>query len=406
VEYIKINQSEQTPELQVAVDLRPLNYPIFTGVNVYSLHFLQQLNQLKSNHPQLSLVGIGLTQARWQILEQEFPFLKNLFHSHLSLPNYLHTSFTNIKALNGLMALISYWFGKYDFQRLPQFDYLFLLQPKPLWKHPETKQICIFHDIYSCLEPGSTNIFNRFYVSKKLYRLIAAKSQQVWSVSLSTAWDLVKFLQVPESKIKLVYSGKPHLASPKTGQPDSKKLAELPQKYTLALSGIEKRKNWHNLLLAHAVLQSQGYDHHLVLAGRVVDKTYYKELRHLIAKLNISRVQWILDPDETQKQKLLSQSLFVAYPSFYEGFGFPILEAFAAGKVVLTSRISSMPEIAKDAGLYVNPLNFQDIARGMKVLLTEVELKNKLEANISKNLESFSWSEVYQALCKTLTDSN
>ena len=178
----------------------------------------------------------------------------------------------------------------------------------------------------------------------------------------------------------------------------------MPESYILALSGIEKRKNWHNLLLAYKVLITQQLTTiPLVLAGRIVDLNYYQELQNLVRQLNLDKqVQWVIDPDENQKAQLLQNCLFLAYPSFYEGFGFPILEAFYYGKTVLTSRISSMPEIAKDAAVYVNPLNYLDIARGLQILLHNQSLRTTLENNTAKNLAQFSWQELRLAILRVL----
>jgi glycosyltransferase involved in cell wall biosynthesis len=436
MEYNKIAENEQIGKKRVAIDLRALNYPIVTGINVYCLHFLQEALALKRKTDQISFVGLGLAKDRLAILSQNPNFPADLFDEHLSLPDYLKTPLKNLKLQNIGMAWFSYWLGLYNFTQLPKFDYLFLIQPKPLWKHPQTRQVTIFHDIYSTLESKVTNVFNRFYVSRKLYQLLASQSQEIWSVSLSTAVDLERFLQVPGNKIKLVYPGRPQLDTPKnllvSGEPGSRQTSnnsqrqhefsdsiaskrildtdqdhgsdrlKLPAKYVLALSGVERRKNWHNLLLAHNYLQnSKNLDYTLVLAGRVVDRGYYVELLRLIEKLQIPRVVWQLDPDENQKLELISRSLFLAYPSFYEGFGFPVLEAFAQGKTILTSRVSSLPEIGRGAALYVNPLNYLDLARGLETLLTNSQLTQRLEESAVKALAKHAdWREIRQRLAK------
>ncbi len=400
-------KSEQIEDLNLAVDLRPLNYPVFTGVNIYVIHFLYQLKLIKENYPKVRVTAIGLKEIRKQVVEEDFPFLRQLFDEYVSLSVYLRLRFISLRLLNVCMGLFTNLFGWYSYSLIKKYDYLFLLQPKPLWKNPKTRQICVFHDIYGVLEPSATNVFNRLYVSTKVVKTVAKESHRIWSVSLSTAWDLTKFLKVAESKIKLIYSAKPFLKPLAQTKPNEPNPTKLPNNFVLALSGIEKRKNWHNLLLAHNHLQKSGVnDYSLVLAGRIVDQKYFEYLQKLVTRLKIPKVKFMLSPSENQKNDLIARSLFMVYPSFYEGFGFPILEAFANNKVVLTSRVSSMPEIGNNSCLYINPLNYLDIARGLGILLTDKEFKQSLEINIKKNLNKFSWDELYQSLEEIVNSMN
>jgi len=389
----------------IAIDLRSLNYPVRTGINVYCLCFLRELSLIKQEFPWLQVTAIGLQPERLHQLQLEFPWLANLFTNLQTLSEYTGLPKLANRWYNAMMLLTSRFFRKSRFSHLPKFDYMFLLQPKPLWLHPETKQVCVFHDLWSVAKPETTVWANRWFTSRPVYQQIVNTSDQVWAVSWSTARDLVKFLHVPETKVKLVYSARPDLESV-SFESDTITLPSkfLKREYILALSGIEKRKNWHNLLLAYKVLIAQQLTTvPLVLAGRIVDAAYYRELRTLVQKLGLQKqVIWLIDPTEKQKAELLKNCLFLAYPSIYEGFGFPILEAFYYGKAVLTSRISSMPEIAKDAAVYVNPLNYLDIARGLQILLYNQSLRSQLEKNSVKNLAQFNWLELRLAILKTL----
>jgi glycosyltransferase involved in cell wall biosynthesis len=102
---------------------------------------------------------------------------------------------------------------------------------------------------------------------------------------------------------------------------------------------------------------------------------------------------------------LLQNCLFLAYPSFYEGFGFPILEAQRHSKIVLTSRVSSMPEIGKDACLYINPFDYKDIANGFLILTKDPVFAQSLTDNIPKNANSYGWEELQNGLEKILKSS-
>lgn len=396
-EYSKQTANGQTSKLHLAVDLRPLNYPLLTGVNIYCLHLLRELAAVKQQRSNLTITGIGLQPQRQAELAADFGFFGQIFTDYLSLSQYTRLKFANSRLQNLSMLLLARLLGYYENSGISPFDYLLLMQPKPLWKHPKTKQICIFYDIYSALDPVSTNWANQLFTNKQTYRLIIAHSHRIWTLSLSTAWDLIHFLGTPKNQIKVVYPASTNLLA--TSDTPTTTRTALPAKYVLAISGIEKRKNWFNLILAHRHLQQQGLaDYSLVLAGRIVDRSYFLALKNLIAKLQIPKIIWVIDPNESEKRLLIQNSLFVAYPSLYEGFGFPILEAFAAHKCVLTSRISSMPEVAQNGALYVNPLNYLEIARGLQILLTDTELRTRLAQNARQIITQYDWSETRRAL--------
>ncbi len=391
-------------KIKIAIDLRSLNHPLRTGINVYCLCFLKQIAKIKNNNPRLEITAIGVTPKIVNNLIKEFPWLSGVFDEVLTLQQYTQLPFTN-KLCNAFMLVLSWFFGVYNLSRIPAFDYLFLIQPKILWKNPATQQICIFHDLWAVLKPSTTTFFNRVFNNKNIYKKIATQSTENWVVSLSTSVDIAKFLEVPQAKIKLVYSARPDL-QPTTNLKENIQDLEksLPKKYILALSGIEKRKNWHNLILGYKIFADQNqHKIPLILAGSVVDQSYYQELKAQIRQLDIANIIWIISPTQTQKEILLKHCLFLAYPSFYEGFGFPILEAFYHQKPVLTSRISSMPEIAKDSAIYVNPFNHLDIARGLQIMVHNHQLRNELKKNTAKNLNNFDWTELNKAIQEVLT---
>jgi len=410
----------------IAVDLRCLNYPVYTGVNVYVLHLLDVLKNLKNNQKNLEFVAIGIKKERIGALEKEFPFLKNLFTSKISLSEYLNYPkwFRNYKILN-LWLLIRLKLTKNIFSQTIQcFDYLILPQPKPVLMNKKTKLISVFHDLFAALDRSGLSFSQKFLEDSEIYKQLCNTSSVILVNSISTGEDLKNFLlkegpknQIQEyglgsskslktvSKIKLVYPSLPNISSFR-GDSEflSSKSENLPKdNYYLAISGIEHRKNWHNLLLAHRFLQVNYPDFSLklILAGTIVNLNYYKELVHLIEKYSIKNVIWFLKPNDRTKNDLIQNCLFLVYPSFYEGFGFPILEALEKDKAVVTSRISSMPEIAKDSAIYINPFNLKDLATGVYLLFKDKNFRLKLESNSKKNLNNFSWKEMYEFFEKT-----
>ena len=386
--------------MKIAVDLRLLNYKHLTGVGVYCLHLLEQISELKkSNH--IKVTAIGLKPEIYKQLVQKYDFLDDLFDENLSLKEYLNIDWNlSPKWINLLLVFWLRVFSNYHRNNIKVFDYLILPQPRLILINPQTKIISVFHDMYSILYRQNLSIAQKTLENKFNYTLVAKMSTQIWCDSIATCRDVKQNLNIDSNKIKLVYPGIPQLQNlAKPENLDTDKL--IPTKpFLLAISGIEPRKNWYNLLLAHRYLQHNydDYNLELVFAGRLVNQKYYNSLVKLISNLQIKKVVWYFDVDENLKQKLLEKCEIFVYPSLYEGFGFPILEAFKYNKPVITSRVSSMPEIAKESAFYINPLNYMDIARGIYLVYKDGWLKKQITLKTDGRVNEFGWSEVLKNL--------
>jgi glycosyltransferase involved in cell wall biosynthesis len=163
--------------------------------------------------------------------------------------------------------------------------------------------------------------------------------------------------------------------------------------YSLFVGGIEARKNLESLVRAFATLESGTW---LVISGGPVrwDPKAGDRVDGAIAELpsavraRIVRTGYVSDKE---KLALLSGATLLAYPSLYEGFGFPVLEAFAAGVPVLTSNVSSLPEVAGEAALLVDPRDDQAIAEGLAQLLDDEDLRALLSAAGLARAAAFTW---------------
>jgi glycosyltransferase involved in cell wall biosynthesis len=161
--------------------------------------------------------------------------------------------------------------------------------------------------------------------------------------------------------------------------------------YFLYLSTIQPRKNLVRLIEAYA---QSGVPHQLVLAGKI--GWLAQPILDAIANLPTAVRQQIILPGfipDADKAALLSGATALLYPSLYEGFGFPILEAQACGLPVLTANSSSCPEVAGGAALLVNPLDVADIIRGMQQLAEDAALRHRLAAAGLVNVRRFSWAQ-------------
>jgi len=178
--------------------------------------------------------------------------------------------------------------------------------------------------------------------------------------------------------------------------------------FVLAVGNIEVRKNSMGLLRAFEALSHKRPDlpHHLVFAGQ--ERWKGGEVRRAAARCGVAdRVHFTGYVDDADLMELYAACELFVFPSFYEGFGLPILEAMASGRAVACSNTTSMPEVAGDAALYFDPYSQDDIVSAMAALLTDKGERRRLEQAGIERARAFSWSrsarmtlDVYRAAAR------
>ncbi|MBN1488109.1 MAG: glycosyltransferase family 4 protein [Anaerolineae bacterium] len=211
--------------------------------------------------------------------------------------------------------------------------------------------------------------------------------------SQATRHALVDAYNIPASKITVAYPGYNRDLEPVA---DHEMLAavreryQIPGPYILYLGRIQPRKNIYRLIGAFSRLLPQYPDLNLVLSG---PKGWLSEAIHArVNQLGIrNRVHFTGYIAEADKAALLSGARIFAFPSLYEGFGFPVLEAQACGVPVLTSTTTSLPEVAGNGALLVDPLDEVAITQGLLQLLVDQDLRAALVQRGFSNVQRFSW---------------
>lgn len=205
-------------------------------------------------------------------------------------------------------------------------------------------------------------------------RMIAKQARMISVLSENTKADLMNILNVPSDKIRVIH---PSLLLPEL---DRRKRIDIPNlhKFILSVGTNEPRKNLLGLLKAYGRLDSElRREYPLVITGKVGWKS--EDLKAIIEELKIS--DNIITPGFVEEsvliQLFIDASLF-CYPSLYEGFGFPPLEAMHYGAPVLTSNVSSLPEVTGDAAILVNPYDIDDITDKITMILSNKDLRNDL----------------------------
>lgn len=263
------------------------------------------------------------------------------------------------------------------------------------WIHPKRTVVTI-HGLEYEFSPESYSWHERSYMRFSIRNSVRWASQVV-AVSESTKRDLVRLYQVPEEKITVIYEGASTL--PITGEISSR----LPKKpFFLFIGRVEERKNVKRIVEAFEIFKAKtGLPHKLILAGK--PGYGYEKIKNQISKSkHQNEIQELGYVTEEEKWDLLKKSDVLLFPSLYEGFGLPVIEAQLVGTPVITSTTSSLPEIAGDGAILVDPLDSQALALAMERLVTDDGLRAGIINEATRNADRFGWARCAQGVAKFL----
>ncbi|MCA9935945.1 MAG: glycosyltransferase family 4 protein [Ardenticatenaceae bacterium] len=272
----------------------------------------------------------------------------------------------------------------------------------PYWGGPLRSPVPLVvtvHDLTTLLIPEYRRPFKaRFY--NALVSASARGADHVITDSFSSKLDIMDHLQIAEEKVTAVYlaAGSQYTS----GKNDLMEMAilrkyDLPDFYVLYLGGYELHKNVTTLLLAYTyVAQSLGEEYPLVLAGRkpTTPSAIYPDYDDYIRRLGLEKyVRWIGYVDEEDKPVLYRNAETFVFPSRYEGFGLPPLEAMACGTPVVTTNGSSLPEVVSDAAFAVDADDARDMAGAIIATLIQDNLAADLRFKGPQQAGKFSWEK-------------
>jgi glycosyltransferase involved in cell wall biosynthesis len=249
--------------------------------------------------------------------------------------------------------------------------------------HPHRNVVTV-HDLGYLYFPEAHPPRQRWYLDRST-RWHTRTAAHLLADSAATKRDLINHYHADPDTITVAYPG----LDPSVKRVDDpneitrvKAKYHIDGDYLLYLGTIQPRKNLQRLITAFA---SCNLHPALVLAGK---SGWYTD--ELLKQAN-NRVKFIGYVDAADKNALLSGAMAFVFPSLYEGFGFPVLEALACGVPVLCSNTSSLPEVADDAAMWVNPLEVNDIARGLLEITTNDDLRRTLIERGYRQAQQFTW---------------
>jgi glycosyltransferase involved in cell wall biosynthesis len=239
------------------------------------------------------------------------------------------------------------------------------------------------------------------WFSKEYYHFY--KTLLPWSIKYSVALitisnyskkEINELLQVPMDRMHVVYCSVPEIFRNITNE------IKLGKRYVLSVSSIDPRKNFKNLILAFNRLDIE--DLELIIVGSEHSVFKNQDLKKVIQSNKHTHFTGYLSDDELAQ--LYKNAMLFIYPSLYEGFGIPPLEAMAFGCPTIVSNITSLPEVCGDAAYYVDPYDINDIAKGMKEVLENDNLRSNLINKGYDRVKLFSWEKSAMKIMEVITE--
>lgn len=230
------------------------------------------------------------------------------------------------------------------------------------------------------------------YFEKNFFKNIKS-SNAIICFSEFTKREILERLHFGEEKVFVIYHGIDHKLFKVNTQKNAN--IQLPEKFILCVGSVEPRKNLIGLLKAYEILNDElKKNYHLVLAGF---KGWNNTEIMSIIEQNKEYIHYLGYLSDDELVEVYNRSSLFVYPSFYEGFGLPPLEAMACGTPVITSNVSSMPEVCGDAALYCDPYNIDDIKEKIETLLENEALRAELRQKGLERAKLFTWKKAAAA---------
>jgi glycosyltransferase involved in cell wall biosynthesis len=269
----------------------------------------------------------------------------------------------------------------------------------------KVKTLNVFHDLNFEHYPQDVPPFERWYY-RTFFPKFARRADRIATVSEYSKQDIIQLYSVPEDKIDIVYNGANEIYAPV----DDERKKETRDKfsdghpYFYFIGSLHPRKNLGNLFKAFDIYRKTDNNLTTKLLITGARKWWTKEIEEIYRSMEFGNdvvfTGRLTLPDI---KDAMGSALALTYVSYFEGFGIPIVEAFRCGTPVITSNVTSMPEIAGNAAITVNPFNPNDIAAAMMLITKDDNLRNKLIADGYLRSKEFTWDKSAERLWDSIS---
>jgi len=384
--------------MKIGVDVRVLMDEHYSGVSEYTANLLMAL--LAKD-----------TVNEYRLFYNSFQDRSDKLSSYRRDNTKLTARHIPNKIFNYLLQKIFAWpkldqlLGGVDVFWSPHFNFTSLSK-----SIVRPQQIITVHDLSFLRYPEFFSRRKNFWhQSLPVYRALK-EADTIVAVSKNTKNDIVELAGIDPDKIKVVYSGN-NLSKREVNQDEADQFLSkhnLSGRLILYLGNIEPRKNIASLIAAFNILKTKRptefKDVKLVLAGASgwKNRKIYQTYKRSQFKNDIIFLGYI---SKKEREVIYSVSSIFAYPSYYEGFGFPPLEAMTYGLPVVCSNVSSLPEVVADAALTVNPFSEEELGHALELMLTDSDLRQRFITRGYKQAVNFSWDKTASAYLQIFQES-
>ncbi len=348
--------------MRIAIDGRPLQETVPGGVRTYTKELISALTTAAPQHS-------------WRIFFNSQTYKPSFYPEAKVVSKKIPNKLLNTSLLFTEHPKLDGWTNA-DVWISPNLNFLAL--------KPQTKHIQVVHDLSFLINPQWYSKKSQLWHAAIRPSKIFERANHIVCVSQATAVDLISHFPGCAKKVSVVHPGMPKVHRPSaTDLIQARKKFNLPLHFFLYFDG-GPRKN------TTFVLDS------------------FRHFKHTTSKLHqliIVGGSGIAHVNEKEKASLLKLADGLLYPSLYEGFGFPPLEAMAQGTPVIASWSSSLPEIIGQAGLLVSPYKPHELAHAMQLLANNPKLRKKLAKEGSKQKKYFRWKDTAKQFLKLITEN-
>lgn len=347
--------------MKIGIDIRELEKGKATGIGRYILNFLRFAVK---NNPEWEFILFGNQNTQ------------------------IHLNASNLKKIF-IQEYSTFWWDQIQLPRYLKRERVDIFLT-PYLKVPiflACKLIVIINDLIPLLFPEYQKLksFPRRIYFKNLGRQAARRADKIVTISHHSKKDILEVFQIPEEKIRVIY-----LSVEDKYQPVAANLEKVACKYGIRkkfifyFGNFNPHKNVKTLIQTYYSLPDEVKSEYLLVLGGRRDR-YCMELERMVRHLKIvEKVVFTGFIAEEDLPSIYSAASLFAFPSFYEGFGLPPLEAMACGTPLITSNTTSLPEVVGEAGILVDPYKVDEIKAAIVKVLTDSKLRNDL---IEKGLE-------------------